>query len=78
MFFGFGYTWVMSFVCKIMWGFNGYLAFYFIRGFGFLGFCGYIIVMAFRDGCVIITSVGFDRVRTLQLAFISFALLLPV
>ena len=24
MFFGFGYSWVMSFVCKILWGFNGY------------------------------------------------------
>ena len=29
-------------------------------------------VMAFRDGTVIITSVGLDRVRTLQLGFISF------
>ena len=38
--------------------------------------CGYIFVIAFRDGSVIITSVGFDRVRTLQLGFISFALLL--
>ncbi len=57
-------------VNRLMWGF------YFIRGFGFLGFfCGYIFVMAFRDGSVIITSVGFDRVRTLQLGFISFALL---
>jgi hypothetical protein len=57
-------------VIRVIWGF------YLIRGFGFLGFfCGYYFVVAFRDGSVIITSVGFDRMRTLQFALISFALL---
>jgi hypothetical protein len=57
-------------IFRVIWGF------YLISGFGFLGFfCGYIFVIAFQDGSVFIASVGFDRVRTLQLAFISFALL---
>ena len=45
---------------------------------GYLGLCGYYFRRAFWDGSVIITSVGFDRVRTLHLALIRFALLLPV
>ncbi len=36
-----------------------------------------IIFVGRFDGSVIITSVGFDRVRTLHLTFISFSLLLP-
>jgi hypothetical protein len=56
-------------VIRIIWGF--YLGF---RAFRL--FCGFFFVTAFRDGSVIITSVGFDRMRTLQLVFISFALLL--
>ncbi len=52
--------------------------FYVIGGFGYWVFCGYKFRRAFRDGSVIITSVGFDRVRTLHFAFLSFALLLPV
>jgi len=60
-------------VIRVIWGFS------FIRGFsGYLGLCGYCFRRAFRDGSVIITSVGFDRVRTLHLALIRFALLLPV
>jgi hypothetical protein len=52
------------------------LGFLFNLGFWvFMVICGYIFVIAFRDGSVIITSVGFDRVRTLQLGFISYALL---
>ncbi len=60
-------------VIRVIWGFN------FIRGFsGYLGLCGYYFRRAFRDGSVIITSVGFDLVRTLHLALIRFAFLLPV
>ena len=57
-------------VIRVVWGF------YLIMGFGFLGFFAVVFfVLAFRDGSVIIASVGLDRMRTLQLAFISFALL---
>jgi hypothetical protein len=60
-------------VIRVIWGFN------FIERFRvFTVFCGYNFRRAFRDCSVFITSVGFDRVRTLPLAFISFALLLPV
>jgi hypothetical protein len=52
--------------------------FYVIRGFGYWFFCGYKFRRVFRDGSVIITSVAFDRMRTLHFAFLSFALLLPV
>ncbi len=54
------------------------MVFIFIRGFSVVRVFVVIIFVGRFDGSVIIASVGFDRVRTLHLAFISFSLLLPV